>query len=111
MSNAPIADEQIAEQLMLLRDITKRTGILHDAQVLQLKMWPLILLPFSKSAKAKIDTTKYEITFEVDVHGKLPKDADTHFGRLNEAVKWLLGKEWLVRVKVRGKQVYRGPRI
>ena len=31
------------EQLLLLRAFTKTTGMLHDAQVLQLKMWPRVV--------------------------------------------------------------------
>ena len=50
------------EQLALLKIATMHTGAIHEAQALQLKMWPL-LIPSVTKAEARVDTDKKMVTF------------------------------------------------
>ncbi len=106
MSEAP--NDQ-AEQLLALRDLTKRTGALHEAQVLQLKLWPRIVFQASTSAKFDVNIEKFQVTFNI-TNGKLPKLPSKQVispavarQTLNEWVKFLLGPEWAVVMKVKEK--------
>ena len=42
LSNTPDTEMEVHQQIMLLRDITVRTGAIHEAQVVQLKLWPYV---------------------------------------------------------------------
>lgn len=95
---------------MLLRALTESTGILHDAQVLQLKMYPLFYIEHARSAEVHVNLEDKEVDFYVKVKGKEPANFDAKCEELNKAVKWLLGPAWLVRVRIREKVVYRGLR-
>jgi hypothetical protein len=97
--------ENTWEQLVLLRQLTARTGALHEAQVQHLKLWPRILFP-NVRAKTSVDVDGHKVVVEVytktggAAKAILPKPAET----LNEWVKALLGGEWEVTVSypVRG---------
>lgn len=103
----PNIENNLEEQLILLRDLTKRMSVLHDAQRLQLQMWPIVLFQEAKNVQSELSMDKREITFLVQQPGKATKDFKTSCATLNDWVKWLLGDEWIVKVKLRDKQVYR----
>jgi hypothetical protein len=90
----------IWEQLVLLRQFTARTGVLHEAQIQHLKIWPRLLFPNTK-ARTSVDQEGRKVNIEVlSVTGRapkaiLPKPAET----LNEWVKALLGASWEVAVR------------
>ncbi len=98
------------EQLMLLRNLTKTTGLLHDAQLLQLKMWSLVFSSHVSSCEMHIDQEKQQIDFHLKTKGRTPADFQERCGHLVEWVQKLLGGEWLVRIKIREKLVHRGMR-
>jgi len=54
----------IYTQLMLLKEATNRYGALHEAQVLQLKMYP-ILLSGVKKAETHVDIEKKLVFFKI----------------------------------------------
>lgn len=54
----------IYTQLMLLKEATNRFGALHEVQVLQLKMYPLLLTGVKK-AEAHVDIEKKVIFFKL----------------------------------------------
>jgi hypothetical protein len=62
------------EQLKILKGMTLRTGIIHDAQMLQLEMYPLVVFD-AISSVLNIDTDKRYIKMVVSVN-KLPKSQD-----------------------------------
>lgn len=103
-------DASFQEQLVLLRDLTRTTGVLHDAQVLQLKLWPLVAVPHATASEFVFNWEDKEIDFRMKVKGKAPKDLQKRLESLDESVKFLLGDDYLVRVRFQGKVVYRGPR-
>lgn len=50
------------QQLMYLKGLTMRTGVIHEAQALQLRNWPL-LVPGVKKAETHIDTDQKFIKY------------------------------------------------
>jgi hypothetical protein len=99
------------KQLLLLRDLTQRMGVIHDAQQLQLKMWPIVLFTHGQKFEEHVNVEGKEVDFIIlQTKGKKPTDMDDRFKALNDWTKWLLGDDWLVRVKLRDKVIYRGMR-
>ena len=91
------------EQLLALRALTRATGVLHEAQILQMKLWPFVLFPKHK--------VKYELSIDQDAKRviysmllpetpKPPKDSQKALKGLEEVLQWLLGTEWLLEVQV-----------
>lgn len=82
------------EQLMVLRDFTQKTGVLHEAQVMHLKYWFLMLT----------NATDFEIEFQPDsskviyrvlkTKGKKPENYNKNLNQLSEYVKFLLGTRY-----------------
>jgi hypothetical protein len=110
MAQPSFANQEFGEQLLLLRSMTERTGILHEAQLLQLKMYPIAMITNSKSAEIKVDIEGKVIDFFLKLDKKKNAELEIQCERVSEAVKWLLGPDWLVRVRVRDKVIFRGPR-
>jgi hypothetical protein len=99
------------KQLILLRDLTARMGVIHEAQQLQLKMWPIVLFTHGQKFEERVDVNGKEVDFIIlQTKGKKPDDMDKRFEHLNDWTKWLLGDDWLIRVKLRDKVLYRGMR-
>lgn len=62
----------IKEQLAYLKGLTVTTGGLHEAQILQLRNYPLVL-PNVSSAQTKIDTEGKLIQYDLKVERKFKK--------------------------------------
>jgi len=110
MAQPSFANPEFSEQLLLLRAMTERTGVLHEAQILQLKMYPIAMITSSKSAEIKIDIEGKSVDFQLKLDKKKNPDLEKQCEMVSDAVKWLLGPEWLVRLRVREKTIYRGAR-
>lgn len=100
------------QQLLLLREQTRRMGVLHDAQVLQLKMWPRAYFVKSTSAtQVSVDIEKKRLVFQVVVaKGKTPEGAmgpSAAASRLAESAHWLLGPSWDVEIRVGSGQRFK----
>jgi hypothetical protein len=55
----------LMEQLALLKGMTLRTGAIHEAQALQLKMWPM-MIPDVDKAEAQVDTERKIVTYKCE---------------------------------------------
>jgi len=96
-------------QLALLRDtVTGPTGGLHDAQLLQLKLWPFVAAPHLKKHTATPDTRLKLVTFEfeLDPDGVEPKDFAKRLAGLERSVKAMLGNDWRIEVRVGRKVIF-----
>lgn len=94
-----LKDLDIKEQLILLKSLTNQTGILHEAQVMQLKYWFIGLTNASKFTIG-FDPEKAKIIYKVsEIKGKPPKDIDKNLNTLTEYVKFLLGNKYSVEVE------------
>jgi hypothetical protein len=104
MANLVEASKQ--EQLMMLRDLTRRMEVLHDAQVLQLKMWPRTLFEV-KPPEIGVDfaTKTVHYTLKSLKKPKVYGDAKKRCLVMIGWIKWLLGDDWTVTITLDGKQL------
>lgn len=96
----------VQKQLMMLRGLTKTTGMLHEAQVLQLKHWPRIAIPHSTYSEFAFSHEKHLVEFRIKTKGKAPGDLKLRLGGLTESVRDLLGPEYTVRIKDGKKKLF-----
>jgi hypothetical protein len=96
-------------QLALLRDtVTIPTGGLHEAQILQLKLWPFVAAPHLKQHTATPDTKAKLVTFEfeLDPEGVEPPDFAKRLAALERSIKAMLGSDWYIEVRVEKKVIF-----
>lgn len=107
------------EQLMLLRAMTRETGILHDAQVFQLKIWSkaAFSLAFEEGlqdvefAVGIHDDSKTKeklrlVEFRVKATGKPRPPTKPLLEVLAKSVRGLLGDEYTVVAKLNGAAIF-----
>lgn len=94
------------EQLLLLKELTKTTGMLHEAQVLQLKIYPLVLTHAIRS-EFQFDFNSKEVIFNLlETKGKAPKGLKERLELLVNYVHTLLGSEYKVIVKFKNRKIF-----
>jgi hypothetical protein len=94
----------MATQLMMMRDITKRTGALHDAQNFQLRAWGAIAVPKASSFEVKVRMDQKTVTYGFLGKAGMGKTVKTdRLAALRRSVEWLLGPDWTVEVVVNAR--------
>lgn len=87
------------EQLGQLKLLTMRLGVLHEAQIKQLKIWPRVFFQNSNKSQFSVDIEKKSIVFDVwqnsSKENALEKKAPEI---LDQNTKELLGDDWSVRI-------------
>jgi len=98
-------------QVIMLRDLFRRTGALHEIQVQNLKIWPLLAFPMAATI-ATVDIEGHIVSFDLSIpKGKrLPKDVNARCRGLHESVQFLLGRDFQTRVLRGGKLIFTGRR-
>lgn len=104
-SNA--TDATVHEQLLLLRDMTERTGVLHEAQKLQLSIWPRVAIAHCQVSEVepKIEhdadgrATSKTLIVRAWTRGPAPKNLDQCVRLLKTWIAELLGKGWEIKVE------------
>jgi hypothetical protein len=86
-------------QLVLLRGMTQKLGVIHEAQALQIRLWPYTVDPSLEKSEAKVDMEANRVEFvwtgsTFDIDKKYRKRLET----LSDNVKFLLGEEWKISV-------------
>lgn len=110
-----IAQASVRQQLQMLKEQTRLTGALHEAQVLQLKNWPLVVFQDASGSEFTWDPDKKYVAFVVKIPPRCPSRLRSEawwkkrVGALNQWVQELLGDEWYIKVRV-GKKNYSGAR-
>lgn len=101
-------NNEMLEQLMRLRHLTELTGALHEAQLLQFKMWTAIL--FTKESTVEIQNKPKDKSISYVVRGEV----DNLTEKARQVVDWtrtLVGQNWDIQVKQKGakrsKVIYR----
>lgn len=99
------------QQLQYLKGVTTRTGGLHEAQVLQLKLWPYTVDPEISDTKAEVDVAHKAIDYHWVLLSRPRKwSPDKRYtGRLEalvSSVKWMLGDTWKVQVFMNGERIF-----
>ncbi len=97
MSDSPVVGDRYTE-LLKLRIITERSGILHDAQVLQLKMWPWVLFDISEVSIIP-DDRKRSLYFDIKFTKNVPSDLRKRADILSNWVWDLLGPQFRIQIR------------
>jgi hypothetical protein len=97
------ADPSVKEQLARLRLMTQMTGGIHEAQLHQLKLWPLVLFPCETHQLGHDSETRI-VTCVIVPSGELPEDMEKRFKTFETWVHELLGDDWLLILKSKGKR-------
>lgn len=88
----------VASQLLALRDFAAKYGVLHDAQILQLKLWPRVAFPHSTAdTVAEVSLIEKMVTVKV-VSTRKTNKTKTRALMLTRNIRWMLGNEWSVDV-------------
>jgi hypothetical protein len=96
------SDDSVLQQLVFLRRLTELTGVLHEAQILHLKLfWGLISDGTGK--EFAIDSEKKVLEFRLPPKGKFLKKRSDWFV---ESIKTVLGTGWHISVKKGKKEVF-----
>ncbi len=90
------------EQLMQLRGLTSTTGVLHEAQVLQLQMWPRVIIGESTSSEFAFSHEDRIVEFAISIESTAAPDLKKRLSILDQSVKELLGPEYWVIVRKKG---------
>jgi len=93
-------------QLVMLRGMTKRLGVLHEAQCLQLRLWPFSIDPTLEKSEAKVDLESKRVDFVwTGSTLKVNKKYQTRLKALKDNVKFLLGDDWSITVTLDGAAI------
>lgn len=81
-------------QLKLLKSMTERTGSLHEAQVLQLKMWPLLIIGATKKTVVHVDQDDHLFKVMLDVDQSFNESDPVTAQLMREIVGWARHITW-----------------
>lgn len=95
-------------QLAHLRHITETTGVIHEAQAMQLRMWPIAALPFVRSSEVQVnlDGKVVRILCRKDEAVEIDGDVDVRYRTLGNWMQFLLGPSWMITIELDGNLVY-----
>ena len=106
MDSSQESQASTKQQLLWLKSMTVRTGAIHEAQALQLKMYPM-MLPGAKKGEARVGIDDKVVHYIVTCR---PFKQDAVFKKTCAAIekwtRWLLWDEARIMIKVNGKVVY-----
>ena len=92
------------DKLMALRDMTKRTGIIYELQMVQLKNWPYVVFDVTDNLILPDDHKRilsFDLTFKPTK--KKPKGYKKYLKERSEILEgwvWqILGGEWKVKIR------------
>jgi len=101
----------IWDQLKALRDLTETTGVIHDAQVHQLKNWgPLALQHVEEIEIAvKLEDPCWVEFRALGVTMDVPENFQNLLAGLDRSVKSLLGRHYGTKVLIDGELIFEEP--
>jgi hypothetical protein len=97
------SDDSVLQQLVFLRRLTELTGVLHEAQIMHLKLfWGLISDGTGK--EFAIDPEKKQLEFRLPIKkSKFLKGKTDWF---QESIETVLGNGWHISVKKGNKVIF-----
>jgi hypothetical protein len=96
------------EEMAMLKALTATTGVVHEAQKLQLRMWGAIAFGHT-TWEADIDVGGKTVIYKLK-KAKQPKQLVHYIAALDRSIHWLFGDDWGLRVKEGTKALYEGAR-
>lgn len=101
-----MSEATVPQQLRLLKAITVRTGAIHDAQALQLKIWPT-LIPNVTHSVALVDANKKSVKYVCQSSGLRPsKKMRLLCEHICEWTRTILWNETKVVIEINKKKVF-----
>lgn len=97
--------QNLEEQLMLLKMMTLKTGVIHEAQALQLKVWPT-LIEGVESSVAKVDPKNKKVIFELKGSLRPTKKSKEMFAAIKSWTRTILWNDTKVVFKYKKKVIY-----
>ena len=104
--------------LMSLKAVTFTTGVLHEVQIDQLRLWGQLALGHAGEFKCKVDTEEKTISYGLVTKKKTLTDKKHSFKWLAKAVALLdqsihqvLGDDWKLSIIHNKKVAYEGKRL
>jgi len=109
-------------QLMALKALTFQTGVMHQAQIDQLRLWGRVAFQFipREGFECHISSADHSVCYVLK-DGELydKKKGATHnfkwlvkiIAGLDRSIHDLLGEEWQLKIKHNGRLEYTGPRL
>ena len=94
------------EQLGHLKVLTERFGTLHEAQLLQIRNYPL-LIPGVKKAETSIDMEKKIVKYDCNTGDKKfrkTKQTMTFIDNIYEWIKYVAWTDTILEIKINGKE-------
>jgi hypothetical protein len=101
-----LPENDLSVKLAHLREYTARYGVLHESQVLQLKLWPRVAYPeATKATETHVDLERRVVKFRLVIpKRKVPKGKNAEWAQrassLIEATHFLLGTDWHVNIYI-----------
>jgi len=96
------------DQLKHLKAMTIRLGVLHEAQVLQLRNYPL-LIPGVKTAKTHVDVDSKSVAWTCQTKNKkfrLTSSVKTWCVNIEKMVRVILWDETQIKIVINGRTIY-----
>ncbi len=107
----------IATQMYQLKDLTDKTGVIHEAQIQNLRMWILIAVPNLRKYTLGMDLydKRIEYTIQRSRWGRVvdffrKENARSRYSNLQLGIRWLLGDTYTLRVMENKKVLYETPK-
>ena len=108
MHEPPSKDLSIDEKLFTLADLTRRWGVLHEIQVLNLKKWPMFMLGVKDSVCAyEHDSRKLYFTVGDPIEGLLKAELQS-YEFLEKSCRYLLGEDIQIAIRKQDETVLYG---
>lgn len=100
------------QQLMMLRGMTATTGVIHEAQLLQLKYYGAVAFDHLGKGhwRAEVNIEDKMVSYHVEKK-QHPKELPMWIAGIDRSVHWLLGPEWSMRVVEGDRVIYQGQRV
>lgn len=99
----------IVEQLEFLKGTTAVTGIVHEAQVLQLKTWGLFIFEHVPSTRwhCEVGVDDKVVLYYLLGGAEPPSNYEDLLGGLERSVKFLFGDHWHLEVLQDNQFIYK----
>jgi len=94
------------QQLITLRGMAERFGFLHEAQILQIKLWPFSVDPKLKSSTAEIDIEHTSILYNWVGNGVVNAKYLQRVNTLHDTVRHFFGDGWEIQILLNEKAIY-----
>ena len=98
----------LKQQLMYLKGMTDRIGVLHEAQIVQIRNYPRTI-PNIKSAETTIDVDKHIVTYNCESETAQFRRTKKVKIAIENITTWIRTVAWtdsVIEIKVNGKSVY-----